>query len=276
MGTTPRVRHFFVDEAGDPTLFDRRGNIIVGQEGCSSHFILGALDVPDPLALNEQLRQLHQQIRQDVLYQGLESLRPERQKTHRLLHAKDDVSEIRDRVFRFLMTQDLRFYAEVRDKRGLAVHVRNQNQTSRTYRYTPNKLYDEMVRRLFKDRLHKEDAYRVVFATRGSRDRTKALDNALQDARTNFQRKWGIESTAPIEVVAMHSHESYPLQAADYFLWAVMRCYSRGEDRFIRALWPKVALIHDIDDRRTSPAGCYYARSKHPLTAESIKKEPGI
>jgi len=26
---------FFVDEAGDPTFYDRSGNLIVGQEGCS-------------------------------------------------------------------------------------------------------------------------------------------------------------------------------------------------------------------------------------------------
>jgi len=157
------------------------------------------------------MRKLHEQIRSDPLYQGVESLRPERQKTQRLLHAKDDVPEIRDRVFRFLMLQDLRLYAEVRDKTGLAIHVRNQNRTRVSYRFTHNKLYDEMVKRLFKDRLHKEDAYRVVFATRGSKDRTQALQNALQDARTNFQRKWGVESTAPIEVAAMQSHESYAL-----------------------------------------------------------------
>jgi len=211
MSGGPTTKHFFVDEAGDPTLFDARGRVIVGKDGCSSHFILGALDVAQPQALSDAMRKLHEQIRSDPLYQGVESLRPERQKTHRLLHAKDDVPEIRDRVFRFLMLQDLRFYAEVRDKTGLAIHVRNQNRTRVSYRFTHNKLYDEMVKRLFKDRLHKEDAYRVVFATRGSKDRTQALQNALQDARTNFQRKWGVESTAPIEVAAMQSHESYAL-----------------------------------------------------------------
>lgn len=132
-----------------------------------------------------------------------------------------------------------------------------------------------MVKRLFKDRLHKEDAYRVVFAARGSKDRTKALSQALQHARANFQKRWGIASTAPIEVVSLHAHEAYELQAADYFLWALLRCFAKGEDRFIRALWPQVGLIHDVDDRRKYPAGCYY-NARDPLTAESIKKEPGI
>ena len=275
MSEAGKTRYFFVDEAGDPILFNAGGRIIVGEGGCSSHFILGALDVADPLALGTGMRSLHEDIRRDPLYQGVESMRPERGKTHRLLDAKDDLPEIRDRVFRFLMGQNVRFYAVVRDKRGLATHVKNLNALSMAYHYTGNALYDEMVKRLFKDRLHKEDAYRVVFATRGSKDRTKALAQALQDARTNFQKKWGIASTAPIEVAALHAHEEYALQATDYFLWALMRCYSKGEDRFIRAIWERVALVHDVDDRRKSPAGCYYS-TKNPLTAVSAKKEPGI
>jgi len=40
---TPGKRYldFFVDEAGDDTLFDKKGRVIVGQEGCSNYFILG-------------------------------------------------------------------------------------------------------------------------------------------------------------------------------------------------------------------------------------------
>jgi hypothetical protein len=260
-----KTRYYFVDEAGDPTLFNAGGRVIVGEDGCSSHFMLGALDVANPVALGMGLRSLHEQIKADPLYRGVESMRPERGKTHRLLHAKDDLPEIRDRVFRFLMTQDVRFYAVIRDKHGLAAHVRNLNQRGGPYRYNANTMYDEMVKRLFKDRLHKEDAYRVVFAARGSKDRTKALSQALQDARANFQRKWG----------SLHAHEAYELQAADYFLWALMRCFAKGEDRFIRALWTQVGLIHDVDDRRRSPYGCYY-NAKYPITAELIQKEPGI
>jgi hypothetical protein len=37
------IKRYFVDESGDPTLFGRRGKIIVGEEGCSTHFILGVL-----------------------------------------------------------------------------------------------------------------------------------------------------------------------------------------------------------------------------------------
>lgn len=42
------MRRYFVDEAGDGNLFNRRGRLRLGAEGCSRYFILGLLDVPDP------------------------------------------------------------------------------------------------------------------------------------------------------------------------------------------------------------------------------------
>ena len=40
--------HYFVDEAGTPTLFGKRRQVIVGQEGCSNYFFLGKVDVDEP------------------------------------------------------------------------------------------------------------------------------------------------------------------------------------------------------------------------------------
>ena len=52
--TPSSSRHYFVDEGGDGTLFSRTGKVLVGTEGCSRFFILGLLDVPDPMALNDR------------------------------------------------------------------------------------------------------------------------------------------------------------------------------------------------------------------------------
>jgi hypothetical protein len=269
------IRHYFVDEAGDPTLFDRDGRVIAGTQGCSSHFVLGALDVIDPAGLSERLGALHRQVIGDPFYAGVASLKPHRQKTHAFFHAKDDLPEIRERVFRMLAVEDVRFFAVVRDKRGLVSDVKHRNAQSPTYRYSPNKLYDEMVKRLFRDRLHKDSSYRVCFARRGSKDRTEALRHSLDQARASFQRRWAIAASAPIEVSAVSSKDEYCLQATDYFLWALQRLYTGGEDRFVRFLWERFALVHDVDDRRRSSAGRYYS-SADPLSLATIEREPGI
>jgi hypothetical protein len=80
---------------------------------------------------------------------------------------------------------------------------------------------------------------------------------------------------APIEVTSVPSASSGPLQATDYFLWALQRVYTKGEDRFLSLLWPRISLIVDVDDCRKSVKGRYYTRAD-PLTVEKIKKVPGI
>lgn len=269
------VRHYFVDEHGDGTLFDRKGRVIVGTEGCSTHFALGVLDVPDPTGLSSALDALRKTILADPYFRGVESLKPERQKTAVAFHAKDDIPEARMLVFQLLAQQDVRFQAVIRDKRSIVAHVRSLNAQSDRFRYTTNRLYDEMVKRLFKNRLHKADGYRICFASRGRSDRTAALKAALEGARANFRKAWGIDADAPIEVTSVAAAASAPLQAVDYFLWALQRVYTKGEDRFLSRLWPRISLIVDADDRRKSPAGRYYTR-EDPLAAEKLKKEPGI
>jgi len=269
------VRHYFVDEHGDGTLFDCKGRVIVGSEGCSTHFALGVLDVPDPAGLSAALGELRARILADPYFRGIESLKPERQKTAIAFHAKDDVPEIRMLVFQLLAQQDVRFQAVIRDKRSIVNQVRNLNRQSEGYRYTPNRLYDEMVTRLFKNRLHQAAGYRICFASRGAADRTAALKAALEGARVIFRKSWKIDADAPIEVTNLASAASGPLQAVDYFLWALQRVYTKREDRFLSPLWTHISLIVDVDDRRKSFTGRYYTRDE-PLTAESIKKEPGI
>ena len=50
---------YFVDESGDPTFYDRHGNLIVGQEGCSPILILGFVETSDPHPIRSALAELH-------------------------------------------------------------------------------------------------------------------------------------------------------------------------------------------------------------------------
>lgn len=45
-------------------------------------------------------------------------------------------------------------------------YIRQRNGRDADYRYNPNELYDYLVRRLFRDRLHKDDEYHILFARR--------------------------------------------------------------------------------------------------------------
>ena len=260
----PAVHHYFVDEAGDPALFNVKGKQIAGTDGCSRFFILGNLDVSNPQQLADALNELRQKLLGDPYFAGVPSMSPAQQKTARMFHAKDDVAEVRREVFKLLLDFDVRFYAVVRDKRTIAEKVLAHNKNDPRYRYHPNQLYDRCVPPLFEGRLHQHESYRIVFARRGSSDRTDAFESGLEEAKKKFRQKWRIESVAPIEVVASDPARVTCLQAVDYFLWATQRCFEKGEHRFLDLVWPKVALIVDRDDTRKYGAGEYYHR-KRPI-----------
>ncbi len=260
------ICNYYVDEAGDGTLFNAKGKVIIGQEGCSRYFMLGILEVPDSEALSHGLTQLRYRLLSDPYFRKVPSMQSTQQKTAIAFHAKDDVAEVRREVFTELMKYDgLRFYAVVRDKFGVLTEVRSYKNK----RYHPNLLYDQLVTRLFKDRLHKNDEYVITFATRGSSDRTQALKAALETARRRFERKWDIHTDAAIQIHAVPATSSACVQAADYFLWAIQRCYERREDRYMDYVWSRCRLVWDVDDRRKNKYGVYY-NQKTPLHIENL------
>jgi hypothetical protein len=76
-GVIKQCRHCFVDEAGDPVLFDARGNDMPGKEGCSKYFMLGVLEVPDPVLLTADLERLREELLADPYFQGVPSMQVE-------------------------------------------------------------------------------------------------------------------------------------------------------------------------------------------------------
>ena len=93
------TRELFIDEAGDLTLFDRRGRLLVGTPGCSSTFIVGVARVEDPSGLADRLRAWREEVLADPRFAHYQSLRPERMRTATLFHAKDDPAPVRRLLF---------------------------------------------------------------------------------------------------------------------------------------------------------------------------------
>jgi hypothetical protein len=256
--------HFFVDEAGDPTLFDAKGRILVGQEGCSQTFILGKLDVDDPAALDDALERLRADLLADPYFKRVPSMQPERKKTARAFHAKDDVAEVRREVFRLLSGFDLRFYGVVRHKSALLDYVKQRNEREPAYRYRGDELYDTLVEELFRRYHPLADQLNVCFARRGNKSRTKAFHNAIARAEARFESDYGVRRSASVAIVASTPPQSAGLQAVDYCLWALQRHYERNESRYIELIWDKVIEIEDMDRIEDGRKGVVYNK-KRPL-----------
>ncbi|MBQ0959984.1 DUF3800 domain-containing protein [Ideonella sp. 4Y11] len=274
----PVRRHCYVDEAGDPTLFSARGQVRVGEEGCSRYFMMGALEVTEPGRLAQDLTALRADLMADPYFRGVPSMQPEARKTAAAFHAKDDVAEVRREVFRVLTQHALTFFAVVRDKRRVLAYVQGRNQLDPAYRYQPNELYDTLVSRLFKNRLHLTPEVDVCFAARGQSDRTAALRLALDKARSRFESTWRREVDASIVARQSTPRHEAGLQAVDYFLWALQRHFERGESRYAELVWPQVGVVHAVDDTEHAAYGTYYTKKK-PLTwggSAASEKASGI
>lgn len=269
---TPTRRHFYVDEAGDLTLFGRRAKILVGAEGVSWFFMVGLAQIESPSALRSDLRELRQSLLADPYLAGIPSMRPERRKTAVSFHAKDDCPEVRREVFRLLKGHAIKVVVAIRRKRELAERVREQRRLG--IRWRQDEVYDDLVKRVFRDVLHKADENVIVVARRGKSDRIEALRGAVERAQRNFHRKHGLLSNKPTHVQVDVPSNVEGLQAVDYCLWALQRLYERGEDRYFRYMSDKFRLIMDLDDTRNRPFGEWYSDS-NPLEAGKIKPATG-
>jgi hypothetical protein len=276
MKNSPSIRTYYVDESGDATIFNRRGQVLIGEQGCSRYFILGVLDIENAVSLQQELDELRASLLADPYFKDVPSMQLAARKTALKFHAKDDLPEVRREVFTLLRKHTIRFLAVVRDKQRVLEYIQRRSALDLSYRYHPNELYDYMVRVLFKNILHKDAQYEICFSKRWKKDRTEALYRALKTSQERFAQQLVKRTSSAITVVPQTSQESGGLQAVDYFLWSLQRFYERKEDRYLNLLWPSFRLVHDLDDTRENPYGVYYTQ-KRPLTLAALENDlPGI
>ncbi len=261
--------HYFVDEAGDLSLFNKRGESLLGTPGVSKTFMLGVAWLRDPADAALRLTELRNRLLADEILNTVPSMLPEAKKTAVAFHAKDDIQEVRAEVFRLIRSLQPRFWIAIRRKSSLIDLARTRHASGS--RLNANEIYDDLVKRTFRDRLHKGDAIRISFARRGKRNRDEALSAALQAARKNFMKKHGEVDSPPLRVLSNVPSQDAGLQIADYGLWAVQRAFERDEWRYFEYLRDRYRLIIDLDDKRHKPYGTYYS-DRNPLTSK--KKKP--
>jgi hypothetical protein len=151
---------YFVDEAGDSVIFSKKGKIIIGNEGCSQFFILGLLEVGDLTSLESEISKLRSDLLSDPYFKGVPSMQAKSRKTTLAFHAKDDLPEVRMKVFGLLRNRnDISFFAVIADKLSTLAYIQSRHSYDPKYKYTKDEVYDFLVRRLFKHRLHQSHDY---------------------------------------------------------------------------------------------------------------------
>ncbi len=236
---------FFVDESGDPTFYDRNGNLIVGQEGCSPILILGFIETTNPIPIRQALARVQAEIAADTYLNGIRSL----SKTQQTFHAKNDAPEVRQVVFKAIRGMDFKAQFVVARKRERVFRT--------SFHANENEFYDYLVSLLFENVLHRFSHNKVYFSQRGTRARRSRLEEAIQAGIAKFEAKWQVKVRSEIEVIPQTMIGEPCLQVIDYMNWAVYRAFVKREMRFYRFVADKVSLLVDRYDHAKYPKNWY-------------------
>jgi len=262
------ICHYFVDESGDLSLFDKHGTPIINKQGTSKFFMVGVAHLSNPNDAYEKLEELRADLLADPRLNRAPSMQIAAKKTAIFFHAKDDLPEVRFRVFELLPTLGTRVEVAIRRKTNLVKTAQNLFINNKKFR--EDTIYDDLVKRLFKHRLHKADKNHIVFARRGKSDRAEALEKAITKAKKSFEKQSGKYSNSLTTIQSAYPSELVGLQVIDYYLWALQRFYERHDESFFAPLFNDYKLIMDIDDRSNKKSGEWYTKKK-PLDIEKIK-----
>lgn len=125
--------------------------------------------------------------------------------------------------------------------------------------------YDDLVAKLFQNKLHTASLNEIYFAVRGSRDRQKPLEDAIQKAISNFEKKWKVKIDSKINIYPQRPSGEPCLQVVDYINWAVQRAYIKGDMRFYKFIEDKISYLVDIYDTDKYPKNFYNRKNKFDI-----------
>jgi len=237
--------YFFVDESGDPTFYDKAGNPIVGRGGCSPILILGLIETCEPTHIRRELDRLHKEVAADKYLEGVPSIR----KTNVAFHAKDDVPEVRQAVFK--CSAGMEFKAQFVVARKIERVFRNKFHSSK------GEFYDRLITQLFMNVLHRHAANWVYISRRGASTRQEPLESAVRLGMSNFEAQWQTEVNTDVKVLTQTPVGEPCLQVIDYMNWAVYRAFVKGEMRYFKFVEDRVSLLVDLYDSGNYPRNWY-------------------
>lgn len=251
------ANYFFVDESGDPTFYNKEGKCIVGEGGCSKILILGFIRTGNPNILRKSILNLRDEISNDPYLKEIPSF----QRTlAEGFHAKNDTPEIREKFFKLIKILD--FKAELFVARKIESLFLKRHQGKEEL------FYDDMVIKLFENKLHLAPINYIYFAVRGNKKRQSPLNNAIITAKNIFEKKSNKIVYSDNKVFPQTPTGEPCLQITDYINWAIYRAFINQDERYVNFIKEKISFIVDIYDLKKYPKN-YYSR-KNTFSIEKI------
>lgn len=252
--------YFFVDEAGDPSFYNRKKEYIVGKKGCSKILILGFFKTEDPKIIRKKLAELRKEIIKDPYFKNVPSIK---NRTSKIFHATDDIPEVREKVYKLINKLPV--------KSEFIVARKIEKIFNTKHKSSENIFYDGLIIKLFQNQLHKTSKNIIYFAVRGNRARQLPLEEAIKTAVNSFEEKWKTKIESEIKIYPQRPFDEPCLQIIDYLNWAVQRAFLARETRFLDfVIDDKISLIIDLYDFKKYKNGGNYYNRKNPFDVNKI------
>lgn len=248
--------HYFVDEAGDPNFYGRKGKNLIQLGHASKVFIIGFIETADIQHISTALQNLKLETSNDDYLKGVPSLR----RSLLYFHANADCHEVKERVFKTIKKLDLTFHCVVARK--------NPNMFERKFNFSKQRFYQYLVSKLFEKRLHIHEHMDIYFSKMGNIVREHTMREAITTAEKELEQKTATAIRSKTRLFIQEPSHIAGLQVVDYFLWAVYRVYSKQDFRYFNFLRDKISLVYDIFETRNYPENEYTI--ENPLTEKKM------
>ena len=257
--------HLFIDESGDTTFFGKKGRIIIGNEGVSKSFILGMVQFNTNInIIRNNVISMQKEIENDPLLQDISKIKNKKAKDGYFFHAKDDISELKNKFIRFIKTLDCSFEAIV--ARKIPDMFEKKHKSNEAH------LYADLLSELLKNKIRKNKKLVLNIASRGKCTRNANIELALKTIKKTYGKKVNFEFQTNIKFNITNQIQEPLLNVADYFCWTIQRVFEKGDTKYYNFLKEKIKLIVDIYDwkefQKTSPKN-YYGEH-NPLTKKNM------
>lgn len=258
---TIEKHHRFLDEAGDPTFFGKGGGTILGEEGVSLSFSLGMVKFENPLEdLRRQVVELQGRVETDDYVNRVPSIVKRIQAGGFFFHAKDDVPEVRERMYRWIRQTNCSLEMVV-GRKIPALFIRKHNGREAEF-------YADLLSHLLKTKLMMGKRLVINVAARGKTTRNQTLEMAMEKARERFGKRRHLSEINSEVVFNIQNPRTEPLlSVTDYLTWAVQRVFERGDARYYDFVQERVALVVDLYDQENYGQSRNYYTRKNPLSA---------
>jgi hypothetical protein len=190
--------YFFVDESGDTVFYNKKGVNLIKSGVASKVFMVGYLETDNTSTITKAVNNIRNEISRDEYLKGIPSVK----KSINHFHAKDDCPEVREKIFKSIKQMDFKAF--------IIVARKNPDRFRKKFDLKTKKLYTFLVEKLFENRLHLYSEIDIYFSKMGNTVREQNMKTALENAKSVFSQKWGLENYGNLRVFIQEPSQIVP------------------------------------------------------------------